>query len=443
MKPLDGTARTDFDTNLSVWLDERTVARAPERLLERALERTERTRPRPAWRIPERWIPMALVTSRSAVAPTLRAAWLVLLVGLLIAALVTSAVLGTQLLRAVSPTPTGDAGILVYGSDGDLYTMRDDGTDRRQLTSGSDLDFNALWSPDGSRIAFFSDTFAEPFEPVLKVMDADGSNVHIVSGDIPITSDYWRSVAWSPDASQLLFADEKVGLSSIYRAEADGSGVVRLDVGIDDAMHPAWSPDGKHIAFHGRRSGSTESGVYVVGSDGSDARLVSAPGIGYGEDRFWPRWSLDSTRLAYAIVPPQGAEADIVVVGVDGTAEQVIVPGDTTQDLDPVWSPDGSRIAFRRHVSGANDESWWDTYVWDASDGSITRVDLPASYGGPAQWSPDGARLIVEAKPIEGEPEGSDHFLIATIDGSEPMVDLPVTWSNAPSWKPTRIRSGA
>ena len=100
--------RDAFDRRLSAWFAADAVSREPEHLLGSVLARTARTRRRPAWLIPERWIPMSAITSRTA--PATRVPWRVIVpVALLIVALAVGALLvaGSQQRRL--PAPFGRA----------------------------------------------------------------------------------------------------------------------------------------------------------------------------------------------------------------------------------------------------------------------------------------------------------------------------------------------
>src|SRR3989304_3582025 len=112
--------------------------------------------------------------------------------------------------------------------------------------------------------------------------------------------------AWSPDGRKVAF----VGNSKIYVANADGSGQRRLTRNTAQELSPAWSPDGRKIAFVGRGDSSLE--VYVMNADGSEQRRLTRNAV---------------------------------------------------RDGNPVWSPDGRSIAF---------ESKWQVYVMNA-DGSGQR----------------------------------------------------------------------
>jgi Tol biopolymer transport system component len=375
--------------------------------------------------------------------PPARIAAISLSILLLMTLVAGTVVAGASLLSSTEPAPM-TSGVLVYGAEGDIFTMRDDGTDRRRLTSGPEFDLAPVWSPDGTMIAFYSDPDGDPEkgEPTtIKVVDADGTDLHAIAGDVPVTAYYWGSISWAPDSERLAFSVDRPLASAIYTVDADGSDLRELDLGpILDAMTPAWAPDGSLIAFRGW-SVADGTGVYVMTPDGSQPRRVSAPGpeLGDRSSWTWPRWSADSKELVFAYEGGDGYHV-MGVATVDGTSQHDVT--DEAYDRqDASWSPDGARLAFKRYgperVPGSGDFEV-DTYLWDAADGSVTHVDLPTAYGGPASWSPDGSRLLIDGPPIEGAEEGEGHFLIATLDGSRPIVDIPVMWStDTASWKPT------
>jgi DNA-binding beta-propeller fold protein YncE len=94
----------DFDRRISAWMDDQAPMREPDGLFERVTTELEQTSRLPAWRLPERWLPMTL-TARLSLSPPLRSTWTLLLVGLITLALVVSlAIAGSQLLRDNDPT---------------------------------------------------------------------------------------------------------------------------------------------------------------------------------------------------------------------------------------------------------------------------------------------------------------------------------------------------
>ena len=144
--------------------------------------------------------------------------------------------------------------------------MNADGSGVEQLTDNDYLDDGPAWSPDGGRIAFYSDREegGDGLVCGIYVMNSDGSGVSRLSGASGSCSS--GRLAWSPDGDRIVFDS----WFDIYVANADGSGVVLLTNNtFPNDLSPAWSPDGERIAFHSNRGG--DWGIYVMNADGSGA----------------------------------------------------------------------------------------------------------------------------------------------------------------------------
>ncbi len=206
-------------------------------------------------------------------------------------------------------------------------------------------------------------------------MNSDGSNVRELSPESSISSTRDPAV-WSPDGSRIAFVGLRVdrvgsGESSrdikrniIYAIRPDGSGLTELG---DAASTPAWSPDSARIAFIKEGSGTRR--LYTMNPDGGDQRelgSVERDGAWYGQ----LSWSPDGSSILYGVSEARNdPRAPIVVVTVDNTE-----PGSAGDPLSlgrgvAAWSPDGSRIAV--HV--ITDDSDVVLYT-TARDGSDKRV---------------------------------------------------------------------
>ncbi len=168
---------------------------------------------------------------------------------------------GTRIAYASSEAGiSGPLGII--HAPGDIYVARSDGSAARQLTSGGGLNVEPEWSPDGTKIAFFSDR-GGPGE--IWVMAADGSDVRLLTNGPSLNA----SPSWSPDSARIAFHSERDfpgGYeSAIYVMDADGKDQRRVVGGA--GLSPDWSPDGRWIVFVSRRDGPWD--LYAVRGDGS------------------------------------------------------------------------------------------------------------------------------------------------------------------------------
>jgi hypothetical protein len=166
-----------FDRQFTAWLEERAQPHAPTGLAADIVERTARTRPRPAWRIPERWFTMP-TSIRLALVP--RGLLLLLTLWLILALTVAGAAIGgrvtfAQALQVPAPV-TGPAanGLIAFERAGDIYVIEPDGSDERALIVAPGFQTAPSWSRDGTRIAYWSaSTDESPWD--LMVANADGS----------------------------------------------------------------------------------------------------------------------------------------------------------------------------------------------------------------------------------------------------------------------------
>lgn len=240
--------------------------------------------------------------------------------------------------------------------DDEIYSMRPDGTDRRQLTDNSEDDLLPDTSPDGTEIAFMS---LRSGVNKVYVMDADGTDVRDLSG--AFTGD--GSPAWSPDGGRLAFLHG----GDIWTMDADGSDRKNLTntgtiggYGISEAG-PSWSPDGTKIAFYRRTGKPGNTDLYTIGVDGAGLRRVTD----YAGSEYTPDWSPSGHRIAfYGYTRVAGTR--IFTVKPDGTGKRFIAPDGES----PVWSPDGRRIAFNR--------GWDILKVASGGSGEPVAVDGPA-----------------------------------------------------------------
>jgi len=283
--------------------------------------------------------------------------------------------------------------------------------------SGSDSTGPSAAPPLGT-IAFVS---ARDGNQEIYVMNADGSGVSRLT-NTPATD---IDPAWSPDGRRIAFAsdgDRTHRIYDIYVMNADGSGVTRLTNDPVTAWGPAWSPDGTKIAFESYRDGNGE--IYVMNPDGSAVtNLTHDPA-----DDAWPAWSPDGAKIAFSCRVGPTLSRDIYVMNADGTGVKNLT-NNPADDYTPAWSPDGSRIAF----ASDRDEYYGEIYVMNADGSGVTRLTIHPLEDLTPAWSPDGSKI---AFARENESY-KDEIYVMSPDGSG--VTRLSDSGREPAWKPQGV----
>jgi Tol biopolymer transport system component/TolB-like protein/DNA-binding winged helix-turn-helix (wHTH) protein len=168
-----------------------------------------------------------------------------------------------------------------------------DGTGFTNLTQSSSRDMSPAYSPDGARIAFASNRAYGTSTFEIYVMNADGSQQTLVYGDRAMSG----GPTWSPDGKVLVFTndreDGRVGNFELFSIGIDGGTPARLTTRARYDVNPAFSPDGRRVAFVSNTDGNPE--IYVMNADGTSLlRLTRDPGNDVA-----PRWSPDGKKLIF------------------------------------------------------------------------------------------------------------------------------------------------
>jgi WD40-like Beta Propeller Repeat len=235
----------------------------------------------------------------------------------------------------------GPPRLLAIVRDGDIYSIKSNGSGVTRLTTDPTTDGEPAWSATG-RIAFT--TLRHGNDDELYVMNEDGTN------QVRITTSAGAdaSPSWSPNGQKIVFQSFRDVNAEIYVINADGSGLIRLTNTAASEFQPAWSSAGQ-IAFVSDRDHPAGE-IYVMNDDGSNVvRLTHNELL----DRS-PAWSPDGSMIAFAREVEcyyyYGCTHDIFVMNGDGSNQRRLATGVSTyqQHTGPSWAPNGAAIAFTR-----------------------------------------------------------------------------------------------
>ena len=192
---------------------------------------------------------------------------------------------------------------------------------------------------------------------------------------------------------------------NIWRVDLNGPGKepsqpIRFIFSTQNEFYPAFSPDGRRIAFMSERSGTQE--IWICDSDGSKTLQLTSFG---GAAIYGPSWSPDSQNIALTVAQ-KGIKEDIYVVSVNGGVPRRMTT-DPAEDKWPYWSHDGKWIYFSSTRSGREE-------IWRMPASGGEAVQITRNSGDTPQESPDGRFLYY----MKGWPDAVSVWR-ASVDGNQ------------------------
>lgn len=275
---------------------------------------------------------------------------------------------------------------------GEIYLINPDGTGLVPRIidfsgfSGFSTTNSPDWAPDGMRIVVTSDNRYSESGDWIGIIGADGS-----FGGVSDNKGHDRAPDWSPDGTRIAFhlesADRPTDIYTINLIGAEQKNLTNNLPGVH-ARLPDWSPDGNKIAYelHDCSGGScSHSDIYVMNADGNQVtNLTNHSTTNPRTSAYSPVWSTDGTKIAFVL------NDDLFIMDSNGSNRKRLTFGEKVYNPwgygggKPAWSPDGTKIAY-----SANWEGNYEIYVMNA-DGSGPHVNITNHPAG--DTSPSWAR---------------------------------------------------
>jgi TolB protein len=248
---------------------------------------------------------------------------------------------------------------------------------------------------------------------------ADGSDVYRLTKEkgnpsSPAGLFFQIEPAWSTDGKNIAFVSGRDGHGHVYVMSPDGTGTRRVTDTAKDDSHPTWSPGGKWIAF------SREGALFRVPAAGGPATRLLNNAPGHAAD---PEYSPDGKLLAYDYRRPGYESREVYVIAADGSGKPRQLTHLSWVSGYPAWSPDGTKIAFMSTAYG--DHRHNQIYTVAAAGGRpnvLTRMTTDSIQ--PA-WTPDGAVSF-----------SRDGAIWVLQNGQETQLTSGDNNDSAPAWNP-------
>lgn len=287
----------------------------------------------------------------------------------------------------------------------------------RQITSGFGRAGEGYFRPDGQGIIFQAVPFPGP--SIFHTAADNQDDYQIYTADLtPEATPKMVSTGkgactcsfYHPDGKSILFASSHLNPTpgrkgpaysrsdrykwefpigmDIFKADPDGSNLVRLTDAAGYDAEGSYSPDGKQIIFTSFRDGDAE--IYIMNADGSNVRRITK-NKGYDGGPFF---APDGKTIIYRSDRKENDLLQLYINNSEGTAERALTQNDAV-NWGPYFHPDGRHLAYSTSIHGhAN----YEVYLMDVQTGTEERLTFREGFDGLPVFSPDGTKMMWTSK---------------------------------------------
>ncbi len=295
---------------------------------------------------------------------------------------------------------------------------------------------NPAWAPDGKQVVY--EKFAYDSKQNQPLFSKDRTFDIRFSGEFPAVSNAGK-LTLSPFGEVGAGTATPFDKIAVYVSDLDGTNrkqVFEQDGG--GAFSPAWSPDGKWIAFgygaffNARQDKPAQ--LMMIRADGSEKRDLTNGPLNSG----FPSWSPDGKRIVYRVWTK--GERSLQILDLDNGKSTKLTSGN---DNFPMWSPRGDRICFTRDTGGTKS---FDIFTIRPDGTDLKQLTNASGNDAHCAWSPDAKYIVFsssrldfrdEAPLYDGSPQPYAELFVMNADGSNPRPITDDKWEEGtPAWAP-------